>query len=71
MKKIILLMLLSFVLSSCVDASPNIEMDNHITIAIDDNNIDGIQGEWKITSEEIEEDGKVVIVIRIEKSELE
>ncbi len=71
MKKIILLMLLSFVLSSCVDASPNIEMDNHITIAIDDNNIDGIQGEWKITSEEIEEDGKEVIVIRIEKSELE
>lgn len=71
MKKIILLMLLSFVLSSCVDASPNIEMDNHITIAIDDNNIDGIQGEWKITSEEIEEDGKVVIVIKIEKSELE
>lgn len=71
MKKIILLMLLSFVLSSCVDASPNIEMDNHITIAIDDNNIDGIQGEWKITSEEIEEDGKVVIIIRIEKSELE
>ena len=64
MKKIILLMLLSFVLSSCVDASPNIEMDNHITIAIDDNNIDGIQGEWKITSEEIEEDGKVVIIIR-------
>ena len=71
MKKIILLMLLSFVLSSCVDASPNIEMDNHITIAIDDNNIDGIQGEWKITSEEIKEDGKEVIVIRIEKSELE
>ncbi len=59
------------VLSSCVDASPNIKMDNHISITIDDNNIDGIQGEWKITSDEIEEDGEDVIIIRIEKSELE
>ena len=59
------------VLSSCVDASPNIKMDNHISITIDDNNIDGIQGEWKITSDEIEEYGKDVIIIRIEKSELE
>ena len=64
--------MLSFlVLSSCVDASPNIKMDNHISITIDDNNIDGFQGEWKITSDEIEEDGKNVIIIRIEKSELE
>mgnify|MGYP003322443262 CR=1 FL=1 len=30
-------------------------MDNHISITIDDNNIDGIQGEWKITSDEIED----------------
>ena len=59
------------ILSSCVDASPNIKMDNHISITIDDNNIDGIQGEWKITSNEIEEDGEDVIIIRIEKSELE
>ena len=59
------------VLSSCVDASPNIKMDNHISITIDDNNIDGIQGEWKITSNETEEDGEDVIIIRIEKSELE
>ena len=58
-------------LNSCVDASPNIKMDNHISITIDDNNIDGIQGEGKITSDEIEEDGKDVIIIRIEKSELE
>ena len=59
------------ILSSCVDASPNIKMDNYISITIDDNNIDGIQGEWKITSNEIEEDGEDVIIIRIEKSELE
>ena len=59
------------VLSSCVDASPNIKMDNHFSITIDDNNIDGIQGEWKITTDEIEEDGKDAIIIRIEKSELE
>ena len=59
------------VLSSCVDASPNIKMDNHISITIDDNNIDGIQGEWKITTDEIEEDGKYAIIIRIEISELE
>ena len=71
MKKIILLMFSFLVLSSCVDASPNIKMDNHISITIDDNNIDGIQGEWKITSDEIEEEGKDVIIIRIEKSELE
>ncbi|PDH47426.1 MAG: hypothetical protein CND26_02315 [Bacteroidetes bacterium MED-G13] len=71
MKKIILLMFSFLVLSSCVDASPNIKMDNHISITIDDNNIDGIQGEWKITSDEIEEDGEDVIIIRIEKSELE
>ena len=71
MKKIILLMFSFLILSSCVDASPNIKMDNHISITIDDNNIDGIQGEWKITSNEIEEDGEDVIIIRIEKSELE
>tara|TARA_B100001057_G_scaffold446556_1_gene485222 strand:- start:869 stop:1084 length:216 start_codon:yes stop_codon:yes gene_type:complete len=71
MKKIILLMFSFLILSSCVDASPNIKMDNYISITIDDNNIDGIQGEWKITSNEIEEDGEDVIIIRIEKSELE
>ena len=70
MKKIILLMFSFLALNSCVDASPNIKMDNHISITIDDNNIDGIQGEWKITSDEIEEYGKDVIIIRIEKSEL-
>ena len=71
MKKIILLIFSFLALSSCVDASPNIKMDNHFSITIDDNNIDGIQGEWKITTDEIEEDGKDAIIIRIEKSELE
>ena len=58
-------------LNSCVDESPNIKIYKKISITIDDNNIDGIQGEWKITSDEIEEDGKDVIIIRIEKSEIE
>tara|TARA_A100001234_G_scaffold12488_1_gene10220 strand:+ start:353 stop:514 length:162 start_codon:yes stop_codon:yes gene_type:complete len=53
-----------------VDANPNIEVDNHINISIDGDNVDGIQGEWKITSEEKEEDGKEIIIVRIEKSDL-
>ena len=52
--------------TSCVDANPNIEVDNHINISIDGDNVDGIQGEWKITSIEKKEDGKEIIIIRIE-----
>ena len=70
MKKILLLILVTFVFNSCVDVNPNIKADNHISISIDGDNVDGIQGEWKITSEEKEEDGKEIIIVRIEKSDL-
>ena len=70
MKKILLLILVTFVFNSCVDANPNIEAHNDIHITIDGENLDGVIGEWKITSEEKEEDGKEVVIIRIEKSEL-
>tara|TARA_B100000676_G_C17728965_1_gene655353 strand:- start:477 stop:689 length:213 start_codon:yes stop_codon:yes gene_type:complete len=70
MKKILLLILVTFVFNSCVDANPNIEAHNDIHITIDGENLDGFIGEWKITSEEKEEDGKEVVIIRIEKSEL-
>ena len=52
MKKILLLILVTFVFNSCVDASPNIEAHNDIHITIDGENLDGFIGEWKITSEE-------------------
>tara|TARA_Y100000994_G_C15285545_1_gene273101 strand:+ start:250 stop:468 length:219 start_codon:yes stop_codon:yes gene_type:complete len=72
MKKLILLLLfIPFLFTSCVDANPNIEVDNHINISIDGDNVDGIQGEWKITSIEKKEDGKEIIIIRIEKSDLQ
>ena len=71
MKKLILLLLfIPFMFTSCVDVNPNIKADNHINISIDGDNVDGIQGEWKITSEEKEEDGKEIIIVRIEKSDL-
>ena len=56
MKKILLLILVTFVFNSCVDASPNIEAEAHndIHITIDGENLDGFIGEWKITSEEKE-----------------
>ena len=70
MKKILSLILVTFVFNSCIDASPNVEAHNDIHITIDGENLDGFIGEWKITSEEKEEDGKEVIIVRIEKSEL-
>ena len=71
MKKIILLILVTFIFNSCIDTpSANTEIHNDIQITIDGENLDGFIGEWKITSEEKEEDGKEVIIIRIEKSEL-
>ena len=55
-KLIILLLFIPYMFTSCVDVNPNIKADNHISISIDGDNVDGIQGEWKITSEEKEED---------------
>ena len=71
MKKIIYLMLIAFTFTSCVDVKPNVEVKNNINLTIDGENIDGLQGEWTITSEEKKDDGKEVIVITIKKKELE
>ena len=41
MKKLILLLLfIPFMFTSCIDANPNIEVDNHINISIDGDNVD-------------------------------
>jgi len=72
MKKIIYLMLIAFTFTSCgFDVKPNVEVKNNINLTIDGENIDGLQGEWTITSEEKREDGKEIIVITIKKTELE
>ncbi|MDG2174235.1 MAG: hypothetical protein P8K70_04380 [Flavobacteriaceae bacterium] len=49
---------------------PNVEAKNDIHLTIDGQNLDGLIGEWIITSEEKEEDGKEIIIIRIEKTEI-
>lgn len=72
MKKIIYLMLIAFTLTSCgFDVKPNVAVKNNINLTIDGENIDGLQGEWTITSEEKKDDGKEVVVITIKKKELE
>ena len=72
MKKIIYLMLIAFTLTSCgFDVLPNVEVENNINLTIDGENIDGLQGEWTIISEEKKDDGKEIVVITIKKKELE
>lgn len=72
MKKTICLLLMAFTFTSCgFDVKPNVEVKNNINLTIDGENIDGLQGEWTITSEEKKDDGKEVIVITIKKKELE
>ena len=72
MKKIIYLMLIAFTFTSCgFDVKPNVAVKNNIKRSIDGENIDGLQGEWTIASEEKKDDGKEVVVITIKKKELE
>ena len=71
MKKILLLLFITFTFISCgIDVKPNITVKNDINLTIDGENIDGIQGEWIISSEEKKEKGKEIIVITIEKNEI-
>jgi hypothetical protein len=70
MKKILFTLLIFFTLSSCrFDIEPTVT----INLTVDGENIDGIQGEWIISSEDKEEkDGiKKTIIITIEKNELD
>ena len=73
MNKITLILLfISITFISCMgDVKPNISVENDINLTIDGENIDGVQGEWTITSEEKKDDGKEILVIKIKKSELE
>jgi hypothetical protein len=72
MKKIIYLLLMTFTFTSCgLDVKPNVTVNSDINLTIDDENLEGVQGEWTITSEEKSEDGKEIIVITIKKTELE
>ena len=72
MKKIILIILISLTFSSCGSwFSPDVEVINDINITIDGENLDGVQGEWVITSEDKKENGKEIIVITIEKNNID
>ena len=72
MKKIILIILIAFTFSSCGSwFSPDVEVINDINITIDGENLDGVQGEWVITSEDKKENGKEIIVITIEKNNID
>ena len=71
MKKILLLLFITFTFSSCgFDVKPTVTVNNDINLTIDGENIDGVQGEWIITSEEKNEKGKEIIIITIEKNEI-
>tara|TARA_B100000497_G_C7600712_1_gene360959 strand:- start:425 stop:643 length:219 start_codon:yes stop_codon:yes gene_type:complete len=71
MKKLLLILLITFTFISCgLDVKPNVTIKNDINLTIDGENIDGIQGEWIITSEEKKEKGKETIVITIEKNKI-
>jgi hypothetical protein len=75
MKKILLILLIIFTFSSCgFDVKPNVSVKNDINLTIDGENIDGLQGEWIISIEEKEDDKKdkkEIIIITIEKNELD
>jgi len=51
---------------SCVDVKPDVKIDSHIDLHIDAENVDGLEGEWVITTNEDDN----VITIKIEKKEL-
>tara|TARA_B100001142_G_scaffold314053_1_gene351155 strand:- start:141 stop:377 length:237 start_codon:yes stop_codon:yes gene_type:complete len=78
MKKTVYILFIILTLNSCgLDVKPNVSVKNDINLTIDGENIDGIQGEWTISFEEKDEkegkeDGKKeIIIITIEKNELD
>ena len=52
---------------SCVDIKPDIKVEQIIDLKIDGENVDGLEGEWVITTDEDND----VITIKIEKKEEE
>ena len=70
-KKLLILLVLVLTLTSCrLDVSPQVEVKNDINLTIDGENLDGFEGEWTITREKKDKDGKVTIIITIEKKEI-
>tara|TARA_B100000886_G_scaffold148430_1_gene100902 strand:- start:101 stop:307 length:207 start_codon:yes stop_codon:yes gene_type:complete len=63
------LFLTIFILSffSCIDIKPDIKVEQIIDLKIDGENVEGIEGEWVITTDEIDD----VITIKIQKKEEE
>jgi hypothetical protein len=62
MKKFLLMMLIAG-LYSCVDIKPDIKVEQIIDLKIDGENLEGLEGEWEITTDEDND----VITIKIEK----
>ena len=50
-----------------MDVEPSVSVNNDIKLSIDGENIDGIIGEWTISTEEKNEDNKHITVITITK----
>ena len=59
--------ILIFSFFSCIDIKPNIKVEQIIDLKIDGENVEGIEGEWVITTDEIDD----VITIKIQKNEEE
>lgn len=62
MKKFLLIMLIAG-FYSCVDIKPDIKVEQIIDLKIDGENLEGLEGEWEITTDEDND----VITIKIEK----
>lgn len=65
--KIFFFIILIFSFFSCIDIKPNIKVEQIIDLKIDGENVEGIEGEWVITTDEIDD----VITIKIQKKEEE
>ena len=61
------LTILIFSFFSCIDIKPDIRVEQIIDLKIDGENVEGIEGEWVITTDEIDD----VITIKIQKKEEE
>lgn len=63
--KFFFLVILIFSFFSCVDIKPDIKVEQIIDLKIDGENVEGIEGEWVITTDETDN----VITIKIQKKE--
>lgn len=61
------LIILIFSFFSCIDIKPDIKVEQIVDLKIDGENVEGIEGEWVITTDEIDN----VITIKIQKKEKE